>query len=202
MHTRDLEAIDSALRLVNRELWVVTAQAEDRRGGLLATWVSSASIDRAHPVMLAGIAPNHYTAELIDASGALGLHLISKKQLPTAFNFALGSGRERDKLAGLETFTAATGAPLLADCVAWFDCRVFARLATGDRTFYFADVLAGGKQSEESPLHEHELFAAASPEQKAQLIANRDADIALQHPWHVAWREKLPAGVAFPPVAS
>jgi flavin reductase (DIM6/NTAB) family NADH-FMN oxidoreductase RutF len=183
------DAIDAALRLVNRELWIVTSANGARRGGLLATWVSAASIDKERPVMVAGIAPNHFTAELIDASGAVGLHLIACEQLATALEFALGSGRERDKFAGLETFTGASGAPLLSDCVAWLDCRVFHHLAAGDRIFYWCDVLAAGQVRSSSPAREHDLFAAATPQQKARLLADRDADIALQRPLREAWRE-------------
>jgi flavin reductase (DIM6/NTAB) family NADH-FMN oxidoreductase RutF len=192
MDERDLNAIDAGLRLVNRELWIVTAAAGERRGGLAATWVSSASIDREHPVMLAGIAPNHYTAELIDASATLGLHLLDVSQVALAMNFAIGSGRERDKLAGLELLNSQTGAPLLANCLAWFDCRAFARITTGDRIFYWADVLAAGQPGKGTPLCEQEFFATATAEEKAALMANRDADIKIQHPRWEAWRKSLP----------
>ena len=63
----DLRSIDEALRLVDREIWVVTAAAGERRGGLVATWVSAASIDAKRPVLLAGLAPNHFTTELVQA---------------------------------------------------------------------------------------------------------------------------------------
>ena len=59
--------VESIFRLVNREIWIVTAADGERRGGLAATWVSQASIDRDKPVVVIGIAPNHFTAELIDA---------------------------------------------------------------------------------------------------------------------------------------
>jgi flavin reductase (DIM6/NTAB) family NADH-FMN oxidoreductase RutF len=180
------------LRLVNRELWIVTSAHLSRRGGLLATWVSAASIDRAQPVMLVGIAPHHFTAELIDGSGGLGLHLIAPEQMGTALQFALGSGRTKDKFAGLTTTTGQGGAPLLDDCVAWFDCRVYARLATGDRTFYWCDVLAAGQSRSGPVAREQDLFGAATAEEKAQLLADRDADLARQRPLQAAWRSELP----------
>ncbi len=196
----DIMAIEAALRLVKRELWIVTAATGDgRRGGLVATWVSAASIDREHPVMLAGLAPNHFTRELVDDSGCFGLHLIGTHQLATAFDFALGSGRVRDKLAGRETFHAQTGAPLLKECIAWFDCRVFARLVTGDRVFFWADVVAGEKVNDQPPACDHDFFAAATAEQQAALLADRDADIALQRPGQQAWRTALPPELRFVP---
>ena len=67
----NLDQIDSVLRTIDREVWVVTTAAADKRGGLTATWISPASIDRQRPVLLAGIAPNHFTAELIEQSQAM-----------------------------------------------------------------------------------------------------------------------------------
>jgi flavin reductase (DIM6/NTAB) family NADH-FMN oxidoreductase RutF len=196
--TRNLDAIQAALKTVDRELWIVTSADGPRRGGLLATWVSSASIDRERPVMLAGIAPNHFTAELIDASGAVGLHLIGRDQIDLALNFALGSGRARDKLSQIAAHVGASGAPLLDDCVARFDGQVFARLATGDRTFYWIEILAGEGLRQEPCARESDLFRAVSLEQKQQLLADRDADIALQRPLHDAWRRELPAHLQSP----
>src|SRR5688572_25683702 len=104
----NLERNDTLLRLIDREVWIVTAAAGSRRGGLTATWISPASIDRERPVLMAGIAPNHFTAELIAESGAFCAHLIAPEQFAVTFDFAAGSGRDKDKLAGLETTTGET----------------------------------------------------------------------------------------------
>lgn len=184
--------IEELFRLVDREVWIVTATADSKRGGLLATWVSEASIDREHPGVLIGIAPNHFTAELIDAGNAFALHLITEAQIGRAWNFAIGSGRERDKLHGLDAKTGATGSPILTDCLAWLDCQVFARLPTGDRTYYWADVVDTSTSRAGVPLTEQRLIELATDEQKAILRSNRAADIALQRPLQQQWREQLP----------
>jgi flavin reductase (DIM6/NTAB) family NADH-FMN oxidoreductase RutF len=190
----DANAIDAALRLIDREVWVVTAAAGQRRGGLVATWVSAAAIDRERPVLMAGIAPNHFTAELIDASGAFAAHLLRADQIELAWNFAKDSGRTRDKLADLPTNDSA-GPPVLADCLAWFDCRVFARHAAGDRLFYWADViavwsakLAGTENATAIPLREHALIRGLSDEQRRRLAEDRAADVAVQRPLLERWR--------------
>src|SRR5687768_5136601 len=138
-----LSAIDSALRLLDRELWVVSALDGQRRGGLVATLVSPASIDRARPVLLAALAPNHFTAELVLASKAFAAHLLLPAQVAVAWNFASGSGRSRDKLVGVAVEQQLTGSPVLIDCLAWFDCRVFAHYDAGDRLFMWGQVMAG-----------------------------------------------------------
>ena len=210
MNPSDLSAIDAALRLIDREIWVVTAASGERRGGLVATWVSSASIDDQRPVLLAGIAPNHFTAELVQSSRAFAAHLLRPDQIDLAWNFAHGSGRNRDKLAGLAHRRGQTGSPLLADCLAWFDCRVFARYDAGDRLFFWADVVAAkvagtlrvpspengpstasdGTRGVPTTLREHEFIRRLTDQQRKELLAGRTADLTIHRPLAESWRSQ------------
>jgi flavin reductase (DIM6/NTAB) family NADH-FMN oxidoreductase RutF len=192
--------IDAALRLVDRELWIITAADGKRRGGLLATWVSAASIDPERPVLLAGISPNHFTAELVQSSRAFAAHLLRTDQIELAWNFANGSGRDRDKLAGLEVQKHETGSPVLTDCLAWFDCRVFADYNAGDRLFFWADIVAGSGPDPAVPrstseatraLCEHRFFHSLTPAQRQSLLADRNSDILKSRPLHHQWRQSF-----------
>lgn len=188
--------VKPVLQLVNREVWIVTAAADGRRGGLCATWVSVASIDPDHPVVVAGLAPNHFTTKLVQSSGCFGLHLLRPDQTALALNFAIGSGRDRDKFAGLTVSIGSTGSPLLDDCLASLECRVFSRHDTGDRCYFWADVAAGRKQSDGQPLREQALIAAASGEQRKLLGQNRREDAEFLRQLHNRWRAAnlLPPG--------
>jgi len=191
------ERIDAVFRLVDREIWVVTAATSDRRSGLTATWVSQASIDAARPLVLIGLAPHHYTAEIVDVSGAFALHLLTSEQSDTAWGFANGSGRDRDKFSGLRTRVGATGSPLIEPCLAWLECKVYARLATADRNYYWSDVVAGDVTSPDAatgdrPLTEKHFIEQVSDEQRSHLKASRHRDISVQHPLTEAWRRELP----------
>jgi flavin reductase (DIM6/NTAB) family NADH-FMN oxidoreductase RutF len=126
---------------------------------------------------------------------------LSRQHLELAWNFAIGSGRDRDKFLGIPTVSAVTGAPILVDCLAWLDCRVFARLVAGDRIYYWADVLAGSTCGDDLPLTEHDLLAAANEQQMQALKQNRSADISLQRSLLADWRNHLPA-LLHPPSSS
>jgi len=193
---QEQQAIEQVLKLIDREVWVVTSKAGSRRGGLLATWVQQASLDPARPAMVVGLAPHHSTCELIAESGAFVLHLIAADQISLAMNFAIGSGRNRDKLAGLELRTAVTGMPILRECLAWLDCRVIERCDTGDRIYFWADAVSGGRtlaarDTENRPLGEREFFAAATAEQKQALRGNLWADIETQRTMVECWRARV-----------
>jgi len=187
------EAFDAVMGLVRREVWIVTAAAGGRRGGLTATWVTAASIDRQRPLMLAGLAANHFTAELVEAAGAFATHLLRPDQTELAWDFARDSGRERDKFAGLVTEAGPTGSPRLADCLGWLECRVVARLAAGERTYFWGEVVAGERHGAGTALTDHQLMQQLSDDRRQHLAACRYADIGIQRTVHDRWRATLPA---------
>jgi flavin reductase (DIM6/NTAB) family NADH-FMN oxidoreductase RutF len=142
-------------------------------------------------MVVVAIAPIHQTAQLIEAGGGFGLHLIRPDQVDLAFRFGLVSGRQQDKYSGLALTTASSGAPILQNCLAWLDCQVLTRLDVGDRIFFWADVVAAHVAAAEQPLTERELLAAATDRQRTQLAQNLDRDITALRPLHEAWRESL-----------
>jgi len=105
------------------------------------------------------------------------------------WRFGLQSSRDADKFAGLETIKAATGSPILADSLAWIDCRVEARFDTGDRTIYLAEVIEAAILRDARPLNLQRLLKLAPPEKRellrTQLAADASHDaVAIAH-----WRE-------------
>jgi flavin reductase (DIM6/NTAB) family NADH-FMN oxidoreductase RutF len=186
----NLDSPGELLKLIDREVWIVTARAGERRGGLTATWVAPASFDPQRPVLLVNLSTNHYTAELVAASGRFAAHLLRDDQHDLAWKFARDSGRLRDKLSGLEMNSdgPATGPPILNDCLAWFDCRVFASHAAGERTLYWADVVRAAHVSAHAPLREQSFFRRLSESQRQTLADGRAADIAQGQAAHENWR--------------
>lgn len=195
--TPNLQTIERVFRLVDREVWIVTAgdprsDEGHARGGLCATWVSQTSLDPETPMLLLGIAPNHFTRERIDQTGHCGVHLLRADQADLALSFAIGSGRDRDKFAGVAIDPASTTSPLLSDCLAWLDCRIIHRADGGDRIYYWAEALRGLAPAQPgATLREQALIAAASDEQRQSLRANRLFDIEQLRPLHRAWREQI-----------
>ena len=145
-------------------LWIVTAADGDRRGGMIATTVTQASIVSEMPRQLITVDKRHNTHALIEASGAFAMHLIDETQLNLVWRFGLQSGRDVDKLADLPFRTGVTGSPLLPEALAWFDCRVDERLDSGDRTCYLAAVVDGRLEGTDPPLTNRRFFDLAPPD--------------------------------------
>jgi flavin reductase (DIM6/NTAB) family NADH-FMN oxidoreductase RutF len=184
----NVAAASQIVGLTDRELWIVTAADGERRGGLVATFVSVASLVEELPRVLIALATQHHTRRLIEASSTFGLHLIAARQLEWVWRFGLQSGRDVDKLAGLSHELGATGAPLLTGALGWLDCRVETRLETGDRTVYLAEVVAARLNQSEPPLTVKELLKIAPPERLEQLRQLRERDSRIDAQAILAWR--------------
>jgi flavin reductase (DIM6/NTAB) family NADH-FMN oxidoreductase RutF len=186
----DVTAASTLFAWLDRELWLVTARAGDWRGGLIATFVNQASIVGDLPRMLVGLARQHYTWELVEASDAFALHLLGEQQLDWVWRFGLSSGRDGDKFAGLTVREGATGSPLLDGAVGWLDCRVEARMDTGDRTVYLAEVVQGQVTHFAPPLTFKRLLELTPPEHLAELKRQRLHDSHADAAAIRAWRQQ------------
>jgi flavin reductase (DIM6/NTAB) family NADH-FMN oxidoreductase RutF len=191
-----LNNFETLFHQLERELWVVTAHDGTRGGGLIATWVSQASVDPQTPTVATAIATNHYTRELIDVGRSFGLHLLRPEQIELVWRFALASGLDVDKLAGLKWLPGEQGAPLLADCFATLDCRVYDRHDGGDRVYFWADVVActfdeAAVNAGIRPLTDKQMLALANDEQKAVLKSGLMADALIQRPLLAAHRTRI-----------
>jgi len=193
------EQADGIFRRLRNEVWIVTAADGLRRGGLTATWVHPMSIDRERPVILVALATNHHTTELVHGSGRLAACLLSREQVGIALRFAITSGRDIDKLGGLDVMNTPAEVPRLVDCQAWIEGRVFARLEAGGRTLFWADVTAAQGLFTAPVLFDHDLFAAATPQERQILLERLGEDVRIQRPLDGEWRQNLgPEGQVSP----
>ncbi len=182
------EAIDAVYHLYDPPLWLVTAARSpasgDRRGGCIATFVARASIVKQLPRMLAGIARQHHTWQLIEASGRFALHLLPESALDQVWRFALQSGHDTDKFADRPDIRTPDGNPLIETALSWLDCRVETRTNTGDRSLYVAAVTGGGVINANSgtPVTAGRLMALAPPDRRNALdrLYARDGGIDAQ----------------------
>lgn len=182
------EQATTILGLLDPPLWLVTATHGERHGGLIASNVTSVSIVPDLPRMLVGLARRHATWDLVEASGAFTLHLLSTEQLDLVWRFGMTSGRDHDKFAGLTWRPGPTGSPILPEALGWMACRVEGRLETGDRTLYLAEVVDAERVRPGTPLTLQTMLAGATPEQKAELKRQLQQDAADDAEVIRAWR--------------
>jgi flavin reductase (DIM6/NTAB) family NADH-FMN oxidoreductase RutF len=175
---------------LDRELWLITTAHEARRGGLIATFVSQASIVPDLPRVLVGVARQHYTWQLIEQSGAFAMHLLADEHLPWVWRFGLRSGQHGDKLEGLATRAGRTGSPILPEALAWLEGRVEGRLDTGDRTLFLGEVVDGQWQRHAPPLTLQRLLRLAPADKLQEMREQMAHDQAVDAAAIRTWRQR------------
>jgi flavin reductase (DIM6/NTAB) family NADH-FMN oxidoreductase RutF len=184
------DAFTTIFDQLDRELWLITARDGARSSGLIASYVSRVSLVPSLPRVTIALAQHHFTREIIETSGTFCMHLISEDQLDWVWRFGLPSGRDVDKLRGLATSAGESGSPILAGAIGWLDCRVEARLDTGDRTIYLAEVLDTRMERPEPPLTIKRLLQLAPPEKLQALKSAIDRDIDRDRAAILDWRQR------------
>ncbi|HVJ81988.1 MAG TPA: flavin reductase family protein [Planctomycetia bacterium] len=174
--------------LIDPPVWVVTAAAGGERGGLVATFVSNASLVPDEPRVLVGIAKHHFTWGLIDRSQAFGLHLVARDRIDWVRRFGLKTGREGDKFEGLEPAAGDLGSPIFTEAVLWAECAVEATLDTGDRTLFLARVTRHGRGESAAAMRVSMLIEALGESERAEMLKRLNRDMALDAAAIGEWR--------------
>ena len=127
---------------------IVTTQIDGRAAGTAVNAFTSVSMSPA--LLLVCLAQDSRTLTDIRASGLFGVNILAQHHADLAMRCA--SKAENDRFAGVMLTAAVTGAPLLGDAVAWFDCEVESVVAAGDHAIVTGRALAAHAAEEASPL--------------------------------------------------
>jgi flavin reductase (DIM6/NTAB) family NADH-FMN oxidoreductase RutF len=122
-------------------VYVVGVAAGDRRDGFTAAWVTQVSFE---PLLLAlSINPDNASYELLHEGGGFTVNVLKQGQLELARRFGTRSGRSEDKLQGIRWLPGRTGAPILEQVLAYFDCELTGRYRAGDHELVLGQVVDG-----------------------------------------------------------
>jgi flavin reductase (DIM6/NTAB) family NADH-FMN oxidoreductase RutF len=126
-------------------LYVIGAtDRAERRNGMTANWVTQVSLDPK----LVGVSVERraFTHELIDAAGCFAVSIIDREDraIVRKFTKPVEVDLAARTLNGFAYLERATGAPVLAQAVAFVDCEVRERVAAGEHTFFVGEVLEAG----------------------------------------------------------
>ncbi len=134
-----MNSIDPAgalVKFISHGVYVIGVGLGERQNAFTAAWVMQASFQ---PLLLAiSINPAHYSFRLLQESGICTVNVLGQDQYGLAEHF--GSAAP-DKMAGFQWQQAETGAPVLSDSLAYFDCRVSHYADAGDHKIAVCQVL-------------------------------------------------------------
>lgn len=140
------DAIDKIVNGVS----VVTTKSGSNINGLSVAWISQVSANP--PLVMVAIGKGKYTHGLIEKSNAFAVNILSDEQIDLAKHFGLQSGRKVDKFNNVHFETKKTGCPILKDCMAYIECKLYRSLAAGDHTIFIGKVVDACVKCQKTPL--------------------------------------------------
>jgi flavin reductase (DIM6/NTAB) family NADH-FMN oxidoreductase RutF len=161
------------LRNLTSPVVAITTSAGGRRNGLIVNSAQRSSLVPTIPRLSMYISKINYTHDLIYRSGVFAMHLLRNDQWELIWRLGFQTGRDTDKLSGLEIVDGQTGCPMLKDCIAGFECRVVNAMDTGASTFFLGDVVHV-ISGVEGPIMSSEHFRNHMP---AERIAQYEANL-------------------------
>ena len=117
---------------------VVTTGGAAGAHGLTANAVASLSLDP--PLVLVAVDKKAHSMDFLKANRCFAINILTLEQEAISRRFATPGPKD---FHDLSVRTAETGAPILADCLAFVDCRVVEILPGGDHDIFIGQIVAG-----------------------------------------------------------
>ena len=127
---------------------VVTTGGEAGEHGLTANAIASLSLDP--PLVLVAVDKRAATLEYLTRNRCFAINILRLDQEEISRRFATPGPKD---FSDLRVTTAATTAPILADCLAFVDCQVVDIVAGGDHEIFIGEIVAGEYQGGEPLLY-------------------------------------------------
>ena len=121
---------------------VLTVRDGDHIHGMTAN--AFASVSLSPTLVLVCILKDSATHNFVSRAGNFAMNILSAEQETIARRFAKQIAVSTDPFADIAYHSAATGAPVFDDCVAYVDCRVVAAHDAGDHTIFVGEVQEAG----------------------------------------------------------
>lgn len=146
------KAIGQALGRVPSGLYVLTAQHEDRRCGMLTSWVQQVCFQP--PMLSVAVAKGRMIMPLISESRQFGLCQLAEDDRPMIRKFTSQQGNNDDPFLGHELVRGILpDVPILAHTMAYFECELTCHMdVEGDHDLFVGKVKAGAvRQGDRRP---------------------------------------------------
>jgi len=146
-----IDAFKQAMRRLAAGVTIVTTKHGEVRGGLTATAVCSLSVDP--PQLLVCVNRSAAAHELIHEGENLCVNLLAHKHQALAARFAGQAGvAGADRFQAGRWITLKTGAPVLEDALASFDCIVTEKVVSSTHTIFIGRVVEVRSRTNGKPL--------------------------------------------------
>lgn len=130
-----------ALFKISYGLYIVTSGNKERGNGFISNTVFQVTSKPAQ--FAACVNKNNYTCEFIEQYGNFAVSVINKETDSNIFaHFGYMSGREFDKMEGMEVIYGESGTPIvLNEAIAYIECKVVNKYDVGSHMLFIGELL-------------------------------------------------------------
>jgi flavin reductase (DIM6/NTAB) family NADH-FMN oxidoreductase RutF len=146
----DSETLRAVMRHWTTGVAILTARNGAHAHGMTVNSFTSVSLEP--PLVLVSVERNTRTHTLVEQSRAFAISMLGVHQSALSDHFAGRHTETTDRLDGLPTYTAITGAPILRDNIGYLDCLVVAAHPAGTHTIFIGEVAAAHASGDAPPL--------------------------------------------------
>lgn len=143
-----MSELSQLFKSLSHGVYVIGVSDSGRHNAFTAAWVMQASFNP--PLLAISINPANYSFQLLQAGRICTVNVLGQHQYAIAEHF--GRSGLKDKMAGYDWLSAETGAPILANSLAYFDCKLMHIAEAGDHKLAVCEVIAAGKLHDGLPL--------------------------------------------------
>ncbi len=142
-----IENAEILVKQISHGVYVIGVGVGEYQNAFTAAWVMQVSFE---PLLLAiSINPAHYSYQLLQDSGVCTVNVLEQNQYALAEHFGRSA---KDKMVGFKWQTAETGAPVLSESLAYFDCQVSHYADGGDHKIAICKVVAAATLNQGRPM--------------------------------------------------
>jgi flavin reductase (DIM6/NTAB) family NADH-FMN oxidoreductase RutF len=150
MFFMDPSSFVEVLRKFPLAVSVVTVGRGGAENALTVSWATPASFEP--PMFLVAVDRLHYSVDFVKSTRNFAVNVLAEGQERLAGQFARQAMQGEDKLAGVARREGQTGAPILTDAVAYFDCELAFFVEAGDHYLLVGRVVDAAVLRDGQPL--------------------------------------------------
>lgn len=134
--------LDKSLGRLSGGLYIITAHKGGASSAMLASWVAQASM-KPLGITIA-VAKDRAIESFVHTGDRFVLNVMEEgKYQPLMRHFLKRFAPGADRFAGVKTYAASNGAPILADALAYLECEVVSRMECSDHWLVYSTVETG-----------------------------------------------------------
>ena len=147
----DLQAKKIALRKIPHGVYIIGVKQGAALNAFTATWLTQVSF--TPPLVALGIKRDSHSLEMIRQDRVFSVNLLGKAQKPLAEHFVKPASVVGEKLKDVRHRPGKTGAPVLEEAIAYFECEVREIVNEhGDHAVVIGEVVEAGVPKDEPAL--------------------------------------------------